>query len=119
MDFCQVKWQQNVGRHLQNKHFFTTENEQKLNTRQFLKHRYLHALAKLDAAEGIEAFTNSQMMLLSEKEILKVSIHNIQSAGVVLKHNKQLEHVSGWCGHGYESHSQPFLLTYPEADLSL
>jgi len=24
-----------------------------------------------------------------------------------------------WCGHGFESHSQPFLLTYPEADLSL
>jgi len=24
-----------------------------------------------------------------------------------------------WCGHGFESHSQPFLLVYPEADLSL
>jgi len=23
------------------------------------------------------------------------------------------EYVSGWCGHGFESHSQPFLLTYP------
>jgi len=34
-------------------------------------------------------------MLLSEKEILKVSIHNMQSAGVVLKqHNKQLTHIS-------------------------
>jgi len=29
------------------------------------------------------------------------------------------EYVSGWCGHGFESHSQPFLLTYPEVDLSL
>jgi len=28
-------------------------------------------------------------------------------------------YVSGWCGHGFESHSQPFLLTYSEADLSL
>jgi len=29
--------------------------------------------------------------------------------------------VSGWCRHGFESHSQSFLLTYfdPEADLSL
>jgi len=23
------------------------------------------------------------------------------------------ENVSGWCGHGFQSHSQPFLLTYP------
>jgi len=30
-----------------------------------------------------------------------------------------LDKISGWCGHGFESHSQPFLLTYPEADLSL
>jgi len=29
------------------------------------------------------------------------------------------ENVCGWCGHGLESHSQPFLLTDPEADLSL
>jgi len=29
------------------------------------------------------------------------------------------EYVSGWYGHGFESHSQPFLLTYPEVDLSL
>jgi len=29
------------------------------------------------------------------------------------------EYVSGWCGHGFESHSQPLLLTYPETDLSL
>jgi len=29
------------------------------------------------------------------------------------------EYVSGWWGHGFESHSQPILLTYPEADLSL
>jgi len=29
------------------------------------------------------------------------------------------EYVSGWCGHEFESHSQPFLLTYPEADLKL
>jgi len=29
------------------------------------------------------------------------------------------EYVSSWCGHGFESHSQPFLLTYPGADLSL
>jgi len=34
------------------------------------------------------------MLLLNEKEILKVSIHNMQSAGVVLKHNKQLTHSS-------------------------
>jgi len=27
-------------------------------------------------------------------------------------------YVTGWCGHGVESHSQPFLLTYPEADLT-
>jgi len=33
---------------------FLTKDEQKLNTRQFLKHRYLHALAKLAMAEGIE-----------------------------------------------------------------
>jgi len=33
-------------------------------------------------------------MLLSEKEILKVYIHDMQSAGVVLKHNKQLTHSS-------------------------
>jgi len=25
---------------------------------------------------------------------------------------------NGWCGHGFESHSQPFLLTYHEADLT-
>jgi len=30
------------------------------------------------------------MLLLSEKEILKLSIHNMQSVGVVLKHNNQL-----------------------------
>jgi len=30
-----------------------------------------------------------------------------------------LEYVSGWCEHGFESHSQQFLLTCPEADLSL
>jgi len=29
------------------------------------------------------------------------------------------EYVFGWCGHGFETHSQPFLLTYPETDLSL
>jgi len=29
------------------------------------------------------------------------------------------EHVSGWRGHEFESHSQPFLLTYTQADLSL
>jgi len=29
------------------------------------------------------------------------------------------EYVSGWCGHGFESHSQPVLLTYLEAALSL
>jgi len=28
-------------------------------------------------------------------------------------------YVSGWCRHELESHSQPFLLTYSEADLSL
>jgi len=27
--------------------------------------------------------------------------------------NLDPEYVSGWCGHGFESHSQPFLLTYP------
>jgi len=27
-------------------------------------------------------------------------------------------YVTGWCGHGFESHSQPFLMTYPEADLT-
>jgi len=27
-------------------------------------------------------------------------------------------YVTGWCGHGFEFHSQPFLLTYPEADLT-
>jgi len=27
-------------------------------------------------------------------------------------------YVSGWCGHGYEFHSQSFLLTYPKADLT-
>jgi len=27
--------------------------------------------------------------------------------------------VSGWCGHGFKSYSQPFFLTYPEAGLSL
>jgi len=27
--------------------------------------------------------------------------------------------VSGWCRHGFESHSKPFLLTYFEVDLSL
>jgi len=25
-----------------------------------------------------------------------------------------LEYVSGRCGHGFESHSQPFLLAFPE-----
>jgi len=35
------------------------------------------------------------MLLLSEKEILKVSIYNMQSVGVVLKHNnKQLTYSS-------------------------
>jgi len=34
--------------------FFLTKDEQKVNTRQFLKHRNLHALAKLATAEGIE-----------------------------------------------------------------
>jgi len=30
------------------------------------------------------------------------------------------EYMSGWWGHGFESqHSQPFLLTYPEANFSL
>jgi len=29
------------------------------------------------------------------------------------------EYVSGWCGHEFEFHSQSFLLTYPEVDLSL
>jgi len=29
------------------------------------------------------------------------------------------EYVSGWCGHELESHSQPFLLTYFEVNLSL
>jgi len=29
------------------------------------------------------------------------------------------EYVSGWCGHGFELHSQPFLLKYLEADISL
>jgi len=29
------------------------------------------------------------------------------------------KYVSGWCGHGFVSHSQPFLLTYSEADLNL
>jgi len=28
--------------------------------------------------------------------------------------NSIFEYVSGWCGHGFETHSQPFLLTYPE-----
>jgi len=28
-------------------------------------------------------------------------------------------YVSGWHGHGFESHSQPFMLTYPRADKSL
>jgi len=27
-------------------------------------------------------------------------------------------YVTGWCGHGFESHSQPFLLRYPEAYLT-
>jgi len=27
-------------------------------------------------------------------------------------------YVTGWCGHGFKSHLQPFLLTYPEADLT-
>jgi len=26
--------------------------------------------------------------------------------------------ITGWCGHEFESHSQPFLLTYPEVDLA-
>jgi len=26
--------------------------------------------------------------------------------------------VAGWCGHGFKFHLQPFLLTYPEADLA-
>jgi len=29
------------------------------------------------------------------------------------------KYVSGWCEHGFKSHSQSFLLTYTEADLSL
>jgi len=29
------------------------------------------------------------------------------------------EHVSGWCEHGFEYHLQPFLLIYPEDELSL
>jgi len=32
-----------------------------LNTRQFLKHRNLHALAKLATAEGIEPLSYSQV----------------------------------------------------------
>jgi len=28
------------------------------------------------------------------------------------------EHVFCWCGLGFESHSQPFLLTCPEADFA-
>jgi len=51
--------QQNVSRHLKNKHLQTL-----------------------------------LMLLLSEKEILKVCIHNMRSDGVVLKHNKQLTHSS-------------------------
>jgi len=34
--------------------FFKLKTNIKINTRQFLKHRYLHALAKLATAEGIE-----------------------------------------------------------------
>jgi len=29
------------------------------------------------------------------------------------------EYVSSWCGHVFKSHSQPFLLTYLEVDLSI
>jgi len=29
------------------------------------------------------------------------------------------EYVSGWCGHGFKSHSHPVLLTYLKADISL
>jgi len=32
------------------------------------------------------------MLLVNEKEILKVSIHNIDSIHIVLKQNKQLTH---------------------------
>jgi len=28
------------------------------------------------------------------------------------------DYVSSWCRHGFESHSQPFLLIYLEAELS-
>jgi len=28
-------------------------------------------------------------------------------------HDLGPKYVSGWCGHGFESHSQPFLLTCP------
>jgi len=28
------------------------------------------------------------------------------------------EYVSGWCGLGFDSYSQPFLLTYLKADFS-
>jgi len=37
------------------------------------------------------------------KAVLRVSIAATSIPG----------HVSGWCGHGLESHLQPFLLTYP------
>jgi len=38
-----------------NKHFFLTKDEHKVEHKTiFLKHRYLHAIAKLATAEGIE-----------------------------------------------------------------
>jgi len=50
---------------------------------------------------------------LSEiKEQLSINLRRIAATSMP-------EYVSGWCGHGFKSHSQPFLLTYPEADLSL
>jgi len=41
--------------------FFKTKDEQKSNTRQFLKHRYLHALAKLATTEGIELRSGAEL----------------------------------------------------------
>jgi len=45
-------------------------------------------------------------------KILNSKLDQLQGMSV------KLVYVTGWYGYGFESHSQPFLQTYPEADLT-
>jgi len=81
-------------------------------------------VSKNDASGGIEDYTLVYVNMKSTQSVpestqscedcvVKAVLH-LRIAATSMS-----DYVSGWCGHGIESYSQLFLLTYPEADLSL